>query len=517
MNEKDQLFGFLLSIRKKLRIQKITKQTQFALLFACLTFLAFVLFGRLFVTTYLLRKAILIAISFFIISFVFYWRNKPSMYDAAIFGDGFLKEDRLVTSLDYLEDTSLLAQLQRKETMNHLTKQKAEIKDTKLPLFDWKAIVFSFGALFVASILLLLPNDIMEKAKAIEQEELIVKETKDELKEELKKHEEEKPLILELEKLKDLQTQEDADTLLKELMKKENELNESIKNLKEKELQLKELADNSPKNSLANLALEGKSKEMQEQLNKLKENIANLNETEIEQFQKLVENMLDQKTEDISELSEDELLALLEQLEQVLENVASISDLQALQSALQATATNQYGKMAQSGLNPSKLTLSNSNTTNSSNTTAQTPGNSPSNNQQGNNASSGSGSGNGNGSGSGSGNGNGSGSGSGNGNGSGSGGSGAGTGVGDQTLTVPSYIDSESRIETDSAPTGEGESEFEETTNSPAIKGHVRTYDEVYSSYERSYRESVDRMNLPTRLEDIVKQYFSEMEPKGEN
>jgi superfamily II helicase len=49
------------------------------------------------------------------------------------------------------------------------------------------------------------------------------------------------------------------------------------------------------------------------------------------------------------------------------------------------------------------------------------------------------------------------------------------------------------------------------------LKGEVRNYDEVYSSYEKSYRESLDRMNLPSKLEDIVKQYFSEMDPKGVN
>jgi len=68
-----------------------------------------------------------------------------------------------------------------------------------------------------------------------------------------------------------------------------------------------------------------------------------------------------------------------------------------------------------------------------------------------------------------------------------------------------------------SGPTGEGSSNFEDAQDSPVLKGEVRNYDEVYSSYEKSYRESLDRMNLPSKLEDIVKQYFSEMDPKGVN
>jgi len=38
----------------------------------------------------------------------------------------------------------------------------------------------------------------------------------------------------------------------------------------------------------------------------------------------------------------------------------------------------------------------------------------------------------------------------------------------------------------------------------------------VYGQYEQSYRESVERMDLPGYLEDVVKDYFSELNPGGE-
>ena len=87
--------------------------------------------------------------------------------------------------------------------------------------------------------------------------------------------------------------------------------------------------------------------------------------------------------------------------------------------------------------------------------------------------------------------------------------------MGEQTFTVPTNIKSDIKNETDVGLTGEGQSQYEDAPDAPTLRGQARPYEEVFSSYEKSYRESLDRMQLPSRLENVVKQYFSEVDPKG--
>ncbi|KKX57085.1 hypothetical protein X546_00735 [Brevibacillus borstelensis cifa_chp40] len=142
--------------------------------------------------------------------------------------------------------------------------------------------------------------------------------------------------------------------------------------------------------------------------------------------------------------------------------------------------------------------------------------------QNGNGSGNGNGAGNGNGSGNGNGNGNGNGSGNGNdsGNGSGSGsgsGKGAGAGLGQgshELVTVPSArIGGEGPVDTVGGPLGEGASQSRQTGATQVSSGGALPYEEVYGQYAEFARESLEKSSIPSDYQDVVKEYFSNIEP----
>src|SRR5690606_21291187 len=93
-------------------------------------------------------------------------------------------------------------------------------------------------------------------------------------------------------------------------------------------------------------------------------------------------------------------------------------------------------------------------------------------------------------------------------------GNGAGLGSGNRIfLTIPERIDGKVNLENDFGKIGEGkEGEYFES-DGPVEKGKLRSYDEVFEAYERAYRNSLNRVNLPKDLENIIKNYFSNLKP----
>jgi hypothetical protein len=128
------------------------------------------------------------------------------------------------------------------------------------------------------------------------------------------------------------------------------------------------------------------------------------------------------------------------------------------------------------------------------------------------------GTGTGAGSGSGSGNGSGNGNGSGSGTGSGSGGYGQGAGLGEghhELVAVPSRrLDGTGGpVETVGGALGQGTSETRNSATSQVTSGTVRPYAEVYQQYEKMSRESLQRSNIPSDYQNMVRDYFRRIEP----
>ncbi|TGU75401.1 hypothetical protein EN829_064665, partial [Mesorhizobium sp. M00.F.Ca.ET.186.01.1.1] len=133
------------------------------------------------------------------------------------------------------------------------------------------------------------------------------------------------------------------------------------------------------------------------------------------------------------------------------------------------------------------------------------------------NGNTGAGQGNGSGKGAGNGAGNGSGNGAGAGAGGGNGqGPGAGLGAGKHELvTIPtSRIGGENGpSETVGGPLGAGPSQSQQSSQTQVTSGGTLPYEEVYGQYEQFARESMEKGTIPGDYQDIVKDYFSKIEP----
>ncbi|MCA1294411.1 phage tail tape measure protein [Paenibacillus sp. alder61] len=91
-------------------------------------------------------------------------------------------------------------------------------------------------------------------------------------------------------------------------------------------------------------------------------------------------------------------------------------------------------------------------------------------------------------------------------------GSGAGLGSGGRTLvTTPRSIQGGGRVETDGGPATGGS--VQKGGKSPVLDGVSRPYEEVYSDYAAEAKRSLERKDLPQRMQGLVERYFTEIDP----
>jgi hypothetical protein len=83
-------------------------------------------------------------------------------------------------------------------------------------------------------------------------------------------------------------------------------------------------------------------------------------------------------------------------------------------------------------------------------------------------------------------------------------------------LTIPERLQGGTNVETDNGNIGEGAPGQQSEGSGPILKGTIRPYSEVFQSYEQAYRQSTERVDLPADLGDIVKNYFSTIDPNKE-
>ena len=269
-----------------------------------------------------------------------------------------------------------------------------------------------------------------------------------------------------------------------EALKNLNELNKRLKN-SEKGKEILEAMKSGDKN-----ALEAKLKELNDSLN-------NLSDSE---KSKLSNELL----EAASNLTDEDLKNLLEQASE------NILDGQLTSSEELANALAELSQSA-TGVDASSSISVNSSSSNK---------NSNSNNG---NSGSGSGQGNGKGSGNGSGSGSGSGTGKGSGNGSGKGGgSGWNTGSknGVENMEEPNsgeqvFIPGRKDGNDDNL-TGDknksGSTQSIETQSGLNLDGQKVQYDNIIGDYSKQEIDSMDKSTIPQSLQDVVKNYFSELE-----
>lgn len=513
METKKQFLDLLNPVYRQLFIARIFKEGQLFLLVAGIYAILLFLLARLVVFPFMLYW--LIGGQSILFSYFIYrtWKNRGSINQAAKIFDVYVGEDRVVTALSFLDKDGILQELLLRETVSLMKKVQKEVLKRKKKMFYPKPVMA--GSLFIAvSIFLLLhPNEQVELAKEKEKEAKMLNEAEKRL-EKIAKEQKKPEVRKEIEKvLEQLEKKETAKAALKELEKQAKQL--ELRQVKKKQEQQKlqdwqEQLEDAGMKKLSNALKAEDMDEIEKQLEKLNKNWSNLTDKQ--------KKVLSEFTQTNRELSEEELAMLAEQIKEALAAGKELTDLAAANAVFNQEASNLLKQMegttsGQLALNPSPQSNSNSNQN------ASPSGNgSPNKNGTAGNGSGQSGSGQSNGSGgSGNGSGNGgSGSGSGTGNSSGSGGSAAGKGAGSRDfLTVPHSIDGKENIENDSGNLGVGSSQQSEG-NGPILRGQIRSYKEVYGQYAEAYRKSSDRVKLPSELENIVKNYFTNINPDKE-
>ena len=517
MNERDSFLNYLSVLKRKLQIQYLTKRGIIGLVYATLTILLLLMIGRITPIPYLIDLSFCSASVVLIALFIRGWLTKPDLISAAQQFNQYVDENRVETALEYLDEPGEMIAIQRRDTIERMRRVLPEIHRLKWIDVKRRYPVLLGIAILVIFLSFLFPNGAMEQGLLIEKENNVLQKKKKEIVEKIEeenaiKEKEQEKLIKEVEEAKT------GDELLKKLLTKEKDLNSRKQASEKAEQKLRSLTkESSALNGLADALKELDQKKMKQAMDDLKKK--DLSNKEQQLVQELSKKINGSKVKD--NLSEEERNQLLENLEQSLDQLVAdaskLEDLSALQNSIQSSAKSLNSSLQSSGLGGvSSLSFSNSRETTASNS-SEAPSDSDSANRSDQNSNPGQSSGSGSGS-SGDSNAN---SGSGNGTGSGlsggQGGTDAGVGQGSRELTVPNRIDSERKTEKDTGEVGKGSSEMQEAPESPVIPGSVKPYEEVYGEYEAGYRESVDRLQLPTHLEEVVKQYYSELEPEGDN
>ena len=520
MEDRDLFKKLLKPIQRQLFFELLLKEVQLTLAFVGLASCLLLICARFFVIPFLSYYFFILFLLSIIIISIKVWRIYPPIKKAAFVYNGFVPEDRVITSYHFLEKEGVIASLQLADTVNRMKHEHEKVLKRKKRLFYPKWLVTSILFLGGAALLFYLPSEKFELAKQKENEIKLVAEEKEKLKEQIEK--EKDPIVKKkLEEVQDkLTTMKSAEEVLKELAKQTKEL--ELAALKEKEKQAafenwKAQLNNNGFKALNKMIDEKNLKAIEKELSLLKDKWNELSDEQKKAFSQL--------TQQEGELSEEELAQALEQIEKALESEAFLQQLVAAQTALQNAGLALQNQMTSNGTPPSQIALSpagQGQTGNQNNeTSGQQQGGNNGQGQSGQGMGNGSGSTNGSGSGSssssGSGSGSGTGSGSGSGTGNGSGGSGAGKGQGSrELLTIPEYLDGQTNIENDNGAIGEGKPVQQTDGAGPILKGSIRPYNEVFSTYEKAYRQSTDRYKYPADLEEIVKNYFSNIDPNKE-
>ncbi|WP_235192220.1 hypothetical protein [Cytobacillus firmus] len=527
VEDRNQYLRLLKPVKRQLLFQLIVKEFQVFLSIAAVLALCLMVLARLFVIPYLQNYFLLIILLSAIFAAFRIWKKRPDIIQAASLYNRFVSEDRVITAYSFLLDDAVLARLQLADAVKHMKMVHHQVLGRKKVFIHPKPVLMCLAFLCLAVLLYMIPGEKMDLAQKWEKENKIVEEAKEELEkkaEKVKNPEVKKALEKAKEKIAEKKSAEEA---LKELAKQTKSL--ELKAIKEKE---KSLSLENMKNTLDNSGLKQLSRMLEEKdLSSFREELSKLDkqkkELSVDQS-----NALKQLTGGEETLSEEELSKLIEQLENLLQSEGLLKQLAAAQKALQSSGLSLQQKMAANGMPPGQLAFappgqpgSQANNPNTSPPVHQNNSNPQSNqNQPGNsrNNGNGSGSGTGSGSGSGSGSGNGSGSGAGTGSGTGSGsgsglGGGAGLGQGSRDLlTIPSGMEGKRNIENDNGSLGQGTPGQQFEGEGPVLKGTIRPYSEVFGNYEASYRQSADRYKLPADLEEIVKNYFTSIDPDKE-
>lgn len=527
MDIQQQFLKLLSPVLRQLRIKRALFWLQTGVALAGGVTLAVLLAARIIVFPYYHRTALILSVLILAIVLVLIFRRPPGLKDAAALYNNYIPEDRVISALSFYKEEGLVQKLQLAETVSHMKQVEDRVlnRKNKYPLNKWLAIgLLLFSAAFISDA---YPNKTLKLSEKRQTELEVLKETKKSVAKKAgkEKNPAAKKALEELEKeLAKAKTPEEA---LKLIEKKRNEL--ALKELKEaeKSRELAKMSEELQKNGLDQLAAAIDEKDIEKAVSELEK--LNKNRDSLTDSQKQSLNNL---TGQDSELSKVQLANLGKKLAEAMQAGGKSQQLASAQNSLTGEGKSLQQMMESGGLPPSDIAMGPSQGNKQGQNTPggtgqQTPGNSAPGSQPGSQPQNGAGSGTGQGEGQGAGNGTGQGDGQGNGQGNGqgtgqggsSGGAGQGAGLGQGSrdfLTVPEKTDGKTNLETDSGKLGEGSPSQQFESDGSVLRGTIRPYEQVYNEYAAAYRQSLDRRKLPGGLENIVKNYFSDLDPDKE-
>ena len=521
MEDKRQFYQLLKPIRRQLLIIKVLCEFHYWIVAAAVLSLLILISARVFVIPYY-QEIIYFTCLLLILPFIFrIWRNKPGWKESAFIFNTYVPEDRVMTAFSFLDDKGLLQQLQLAEALKFMKREQQRVLTRKKQylLPKWllaAAILICFTALF-----LFYPNQTQQLAVKKETEIAVLKKIEKELKEKSKK--EQNPGTKKaLEKAKDILAKKpELKEALKKLVSERKEL--ELKTLKEQEKQkdLKNWQQNLQQSGFNQLAAALDKKDLKQ----VRKELENINK-KYDQLTEKQKNALGKLNGSAKKLTDKELEELAKKISAALEAAELTEQYASAEAAVADAVENLQKEMDANGIPSGQMAL------NSPDQTSGQPGNPPNSGNgnaagNGNNGTGGSqgNKGTGNNPSSGQGNGAGGGNGTGHGSGAGNGGTGTGQGSGNgagfgmgsrEFLTIPEKLNGPTNLESDSGKIENGAGVKQYESNGPVLKGQIRSYQEVYQQYQDSYRNSTDRVKLPNDLENIVKNYFSSLDPDKE-
>lgn len=482
MESQRRLWQAVLTARRSLSFEKFCIALQKGLLYAVLSITVIYFITRFFVMPYYTRIGLVVAFIGLLLPLIIAFWKRPTKKEALLKLDQFYPHNELVTVLTAKERGPLVELLQQRAEAQVGQVVEAFKKRPK-QLFQSKIMSTVAGLLLLFLLLNIFPAATQQEAKSIEDDRAITKDLKDKVKEQVEKPlpEETKKELASLQKaIEEAKTSEEA---LKELVKKQKELT-------------------NMEQQLAEEAKGNMTPGMQQALDSL----ANVN-TELAEAASEAQTALSKLGKPV-DLNTQKSIASMNRESQSNGNPSDGNDQQTNTNQQATGQNNSTGSSSSSSNNQGSSGQNSSNTNSGQGQSGQSgSGQQGSGNQQSNqsgNGSSGQGGASQNG-----GSGNGSGGRSNNG---GQGGLQGGKGSGGrELLAIPQRVGEANSHTVDGGVLGKGETGTERGPV-PATKGEVRPYAEVIGSYENSYRQSADRLQLPSDLQQMVQNYYSSIE-----
>ncbi|WHH59929.1 hypothetical protein [Petroclostridium sp. X23] len=492
---------------------------------------------------FILSKSIIVLLICIGVSFVASIFFIPGYKITAQMGDKLGLEERLTTALEFQDEHSPVAKIQRFDTIK--IAKSVDFKKLYPLKTDKKKLAVTVCMLFIALISLIIPSDHKVTARQQENVRTEIKKQAEQIQKEQKRIasnneltvQQTKELNAQLKQLKkDLKKAKDGPEALKALARAQNKLNEVKEKYLNQDLSKlgEKLSQFESTRDLGETLKNGDYDKIEKRMEQFAQQVQQMDEQEL---QELAEN-IEKLAEEIA--ANPQLAAALQQLGQAMQtgqmsqqlaNLNAVMNQLAQNAAMcqalqQLTGAMQQSRTGISGTTPGQI--QNPTLVSGLSPAAQGSGSQGNNGQSGSNNGNSSGNGNGNGQGQGNGNGTGSGgNGAGNGTGNGSnhvsggsnGGSGQGKAPGESRVRDYEQIFTSKRIggegeisNVQGAQNNAGQIQQVQVDNAPALRGESLPYTEVYGQYKYEAMQSMERSTVPAGVRNIVEEYFSSLE-----